>query len=192
MTQIFGDFIEKPQTKKKLMLEFLLDSISVQEFWRNNDYVANFIADFLTTLITKNGSEVSDLKRHAEIKSATSYIANELLENAVKYSHQASQIPIKIKLYSNKGKTQFFITNSLSHLRSANLQGIIYQLSNNNHEELYLNQLEKNVDDEYTFKSGLGFLSMINDYSAKLAWKFEPVPEKPAIMIVTTMVEFTM
>ncbi|MBW4598236.1 MAG: hypothetical protein KME29_01125 [Calothrix sp. FI2-JRJ7] len=134
MTQIFGNFIEKPQTKEKLMLEFLPDSILVQEFWRNNDYAANFIADFFTTLITKNGSEGRDLKRHAEIKSATSYIANELLENAVKYSHQASQIPIKIKLYFNKGKTEFFITNSLSHLWSANLQGIIYQLSNNNHE----------------------------------------------------------
>jgi hypothetical protein len=190
MTQIFGDFIEKPSTKEKLTLEFLPDSISVQEFWRNNDYAANFIADFLTTFITKNGSEASDLQRHAEIKSTTSYIANELLENAVKYSHQASQIPIKIKLYSNKGKALFFISHSLSHLRSANLQGIIYQLSNANHEELYINQLEKSVDDEYSFKSGLGFLSMINDYSAKLAWKFEPVAEKPAVMVVTTMVEF--
>lgn len=191
MIEIFGDFVEKPLTKEKLSLEFLPDSISVQEFWRNNDYAANFIADFLTTFITKNGSEAS-VQRYAEIKSAVSYIANELLENAVKYSHQASQIPIKIKLYFNKGKTQFFITNSLSHLRSANLQGIIYQLSNSNHEELYFNQLEKSVDDEYSFKSGLGFLSMINDYSAKLAWKFEAVPNKPAIMIVTTMVEFTM
>lgn len=192
MTQIFGDFIEKPLTKEKLILEFLPDSISVQEFWRNNDYAANFIADFLTTFITKNGTEANDLQRYTEVKSATSYIANELLENAVKYSHQASQIPIKIKLYFNQGKTQFYVTHSLSHLRSANLQGIIYQLSNSNHEELYFNQLEKSIDDEYSFKSGLGFLSMINDYLAKLAWKFEPVPDKSAVMIVTTMVELTM
>jgi hypothetical protein len=192
MTQIFGDFIEKPLTKEKLALEFLPDSISVQEFWRNNDYAANFIADFLTTFIVKNGNEASDLQSQAEIKSATSYIANELLENAVKYSHQVSEIPIKIKLYFEKNKILFFITNSLSHLRCANLQGIIYQLSNSNHEELYFNQLEKSVDDEYSFKSGLGFLSMINDYSAKLAWKFETIPNKQAIMIVTTMVELKM
>jgi hypothetical protein len=191
MTQIFGDFIEKPLTKEKLVLEFLPDSMSIQDFWRNNDYAANFIADFLATFIIKNGSVQSNVQRCAEIKSTTSYIANELLENAVKYSHQASQIPIKIKLYFNKGKTQFFISNSLSHLRSANLQGVIYQLDNANHEELYMNQLEKSADDEHSFKSGLGFLSMINDYSAKLAWKFEEIPDKPAIMIVTTMVEFT-
>lgn len=189
MTQIFGDFIEKPLTKEKLILEFLPDSISVQDFWRNNDYAANFIADFLTAFISKNGTK-SDLQRQAEAKSAASYIANELLENAVKYSHQASQIPIQIKLYFDKGKILFFLKNSLSHLRSANLQGVIYKLSNSNHEQLYFEQLEKSVNDEYSFKSGLGFLSMINDYSAKLAWKFETVPEKPAIMIVTTMVEF--
>ncbi|BAZ17932.1 hypothetical protein NIES4071_98130 [Calothrix sp. NIES-4071] len=191
MTQIFGNFIEKPLTKEKLILEFLSDSISVQDFWRNNDYAANFIADFLTAFISKNGA-TSDSQRQAEAKSAASYIANELLENAVKYSHQASQIPIQIKLYLDKGKILFFIKNSLSHLRSANLQGVIYQLSNSNHEELYFNQLEKSIDDEYSFKSGLGFLSMINDYSAKVAWKFETVADKPAIMIVTTMVEFQM
>ncbi|NJM22645.1 MAG: hypothetical protein HC907_30025 [Richelia sp. SM1_7_0] len=53
MTQIFGEFIEKHPTKEKLTLEFLPDSISVEEFWRNNDLSANFIADFLTTFVTK-------------------------------------------------------------------------------------------------------------------------------------------
>jgi hypothetical protein len=189
MSQIFGEFIEKPLSKERLTLEFLPDSISVKDFWRNNDLSANFIADFLTTFVAKNDSDGMNLQRQAEIKSATSYIANELLENAVKYSHQASQLPITIKLYLERKKIIFLITNSLSHLRAANLQGVIYQLSHSNPADFYINQLEKNVDDEYSLKSGLGFLSMINDYSAKLGWKFDTIQEKPQVMAVTTMVE---
>ncbi len=189
MSQIFGEFIEKPLSKERLTLEFLPDSISVKDFWRNNDLSANFIADFLTTFVAKNDSNGINLQRQAEIKSATSYIANELLENAVKYCHQASQLPITIKLYLERNKIRFLITNSLSHLRAANLQGVIYQLSNANSADFYINQLEKNADDEYSLKSGLGFLSMINDYSAKLGWKFDTIQEKPQVMTVTTMVE---
>lgn len=191
MTQIFGDFIEKPQTKEKLSIEFLPDSISVKDFWRNNDISANFIADFLTTFVAKNGKEGDNMNRQAEVKSATSYIANELLENAVKYCHQTAQLPISVKLYLERNKIRFFVTNTLSHLRAANLQGVIYQLANSNPEEFYINQLEKQSDDEYSFKSGLGFLSMINDYSAKLAWKFEAIQDKAQVMSVTTMVELT-
>lgn len=192
MSQIFGEFIEKPSSKERLTLEFLPDSISVKEFWRNNDLSANFIADFLTTFVAKNDSDKVNLQRQAEIKSATSYIANELLENAVKYCHTASQLPITIKLYLERNKIRFLITNSLSHLRAANLQGVIYQLSNSNPADFYINQLEKNADDEYSLKSGLGFLSMINDYSAKLGWKFDTIQEKPQVMTVTTMVELTL
>lgn len=192
MSQIFGEFIEKPSSKERLTLEFLPDSISVKDFWRNNDLSANFLADFLTTFVAKNESGKVNLQRQAEIKSATSYIANELLENSVKYCHIASQLPITIKLYLEQNKIRFLITNSLSHLRAANLQGVIYQLSNSNPADFYINQLEKNAEDEYSLKSGLGFLSMINDYSAKLGWKFDTIQEKPQVMTVTTMVELTL
>ncbi len=191
MTQIFGEFIEKHPTREKLTLEFLPDSISVEEFWRNNDLSANFIADFLTTFVTKNDQEESNLQRQAEIKSSMSYIANELLENSVKYCHQASQLPITIKLYIDRKKIRFFVTNCISHLRAANLQGVIYQISHANPEELYISHLEKNSVDEYSFKSGIGFLSMINDYSANLAWKFEAIEDKPQVMSITTMVELS-
>jgi hypothetical protein len=189
MTQIFGYFIEKTPSQGALMLEFSPESIPVNEYWRNNDLSANFIADFLTTFIIRNDKEAIDNQRQLEIKGAASYIANELLENAVKYCQQSAKLPITVKLYLDKNKIRFFITNSLSLLRAANLQSVIYQLSHSDPNELYIAQLEKNAVDEYSSKSGLGFLSMINDYSAKLGWKFETIEDKPQVMNVTTMVE---
>jgi len=34
----------------------------------------------------------------------------------------------------------------------------------------------------------MGFLTMMNDYDARLAWKFEALALEPAFIVVTTMV----
>jgi len=49
-------------------------------------------------------------------------------------------------------------------------------------------QIEKSAEEENSGTSGLGFLTMLNDYSAKLGWKFEIVQEEPKVIAVTTMV----
>ena len=58
-------------------------------------------------------------------------------------------------------------------------------------DELYVRQLEKNLDDDSEEGSHLGFLTMINDYNAKLAWKFETVEgeQQATVRSVTTMVQ---
>jgi hypothetical protein len=47
--------------------------------------------------------------------------------------------------------------------------------------------MESNANDENT-NSGLGLLSMICDYSAKISWKFEMLQTEPSLVTVTTMV----
>ncbi|MGC8711268.1 MAG: hypothetical protein ACP5RH_02650 [Leptodesmis sp.] len=37
--------------------------------------------------------------------------------------------------------------------------------------------------------SGLGLLTMMTDYLAKLGWKFETINTDPQIILVTTMVQ---
>ena len=59
---------------------------------------------------------------------------------------------------------------------------------NSDPEEIYFKQLEELAENEDDDSSGLGLLTMINDYSARLAWKFETVQENPDITTVTTMV----
>jgi hypothetical protein len=44
------------------------------------------------------------------------------------------------------------------------------------------------VEDESESESGLGLLTMMNDYLAKLGWKFETVQQDPEVIAVTTMV----
>jgi hypothetical protein len=42
--------------------------------------------------------------------------------------------------------------------------------------QLYLQQVERNVHGENQAQSQLGRLTMINDYGAQLAWRFERDP----------------
>jgi hypothetical protein len=55
---------------------------------------------------------------------------------------------------------------------------------------LYIRQLEKNATDEYE-ESGLGLLTMMNDYLAKIGWKFATVTGEPEVITVTTMLQLT-
>jgi hypothetical protein len=55
--------------------------------------------------------------------------------------------------------------------------------------ELYIHQLEKSAEDESNTISGLGILTMMNDYLAEIGWKFETVQKETEVISVTTMVQ---
>ncbi|WP_245912129.1 slr1658 superfamily regulator [Brunnivagina elsteri] len=85
MNQIFGYYVDKPLNQDQLTLSFSPSSIPIKDRWRNNGLSADFMADYLTSFIPTDENQPSTAQRQSEIKSATSYIANELLENSMKY-----------------------------------------------------------------------------------------------------------
>ena len=93
MIQIFGDFIEQPPSQEYLIIGFSPSSIPLKQRWRNNGLSADFLADYLTTFFPGNEDDPSTIERQAEIKSAVSYIANELLENAMKFNDANLGVP---------------------------------------------------------------------------------------------------
>ena len=99
MTQIFGDFIDDlPPSQEYLIVGFSPSSVPLKQRWRNNGLSADFLADYFTTFFPSSQSDRTESDRQAEIKSAVSYIANELLENAIKFNDETSQYPISIHL----------------------------------------------------------------------------------------------
>ncbi len=191
MTQIFGDFIEQPASQEYLIIGFSPSSVPLQQRWRNNGLSADFLADYLTTFFPRNEDEPSTIERQAEIKSAVSYIANELLENAMKFNDETSEYPIDIKLQLESDGVIFSVANSISPQAVDKFQAYIQQLLSSEPSELYLQRLEKNAADESCTNSGLGLLTMLTDYTAKLGWKFQTVHQDPEVIAVTTMVQLT-
>ena len=188
--QILGDFIQDlPPSKEYLTLSFSSGLIPSRQRWRNNYLSADFIGNYLSTFFLDRSDGRANLDKQAEVKSAVSYIANELLENGMKYSTKTS-IPISIQIHLNPDSIVFQLTNSISTRQTQQFQNQIKTLLSCDPNELYITLLEQNALDKDRQKSGLGFLTMLNDYKAKLGWKFESLSQHTQIS-VTTMVQLT-
>ena len=189
MIQTFGDFIELPASQEYLIIGFSPSSIPLKQRWRNNGLSADFMADYLATFFPGNEDDSSTSERQAEIKSAVSYIANELLENAMKFNNETSEYPIDIKLQLESDGVIFSVVNSISPQAVDKFQAYIQQLLTSEPSELYIQQLEKNAADESCTDCGLGLLTMLTDYTAKIGWKFQTVHQDPEVIAVTTLVQ---
>ena len=187
---ILGDYIQHlPPSQEYLILSFSPGSIPLRQRWRNNCLSADFLADYLSTFFLNEEYQQAESNKQEEVKSAVSYIANELLENAMKYGVEMSPFPISIQIHLNPDLIIFQLTNSIPVEQTEQFQNFIQTLLNSDPGELYIAQLEKNAMEENSEESGLGLLTMLNDYGAKLGWKFETLPQKFTEVAVTTMVQ---
>jgi hypothetical protein len=187
MTQIFGDFIaDLPTSEEYLIIGFSPSSMPLKQRWRNNGLSADFIADYFTTFFPGNPDPDKVISMKDEVKSAVSFIANELLENAMKFSDESSQYPVTIQLNLKSNNLVFWVTNSITAQQAEKLQAFIQDLTLGDPGDLFIRQLEKEPSQG---ESGLGLLTMVNDYQAKLGWKFETVQTDPLTIAVTTMVQ---
>jgi hypothetical protein len=189
MIEIFGNYIDEfPKNSEYLVVGFSPTSISLKRRWRNNGLSADFIADYLQTFFVSGDQEVS--QKHIQTKkNAVKYIANELLENAMKFSDETVQYSTRIAFHLHSDSLVFHVTNSITEPNLKKLKAFIEKLETQDPSELYFSQMEANASDINNGHSGLGFLSMICDYNAKLGWRFEALNVGAAeIMTVTTMV----
>jgi hypothetical protein len=192
MTQIFGDFSDNlPDGQEGLTMVFSPTSVPLKHRWRNNGLSADFMADYFATFFTGNEEANPEIATQEQVKSAVSYIANELLENAMKFNDESLPQPISIRLQMDSHRLVFLATNSVHPQKVKKFQQFIQELITSDPSELYLRHLEKDTEDINDNPSGLGLLTMINDYQANLGWKFEMVDQNPDALTVTTMVQLT-
>lgn len=195
MTQIIGEYSnDLPQGREYLTLVFSPSSVPLKQRWRTNGLSADFMADYFATFFPgkKGASDEADLQ--AEVKSAVSFIGNELLENSMKFSDEILDYPISLTLQMHNDKLVFIATNSVKSQGIEKFQAFVQELATADTDELYLRHLEQNgLDEEVCSQdkeiSGLGLLTMVNDYQAKLGWKFEAIQNVSDALSVTTMVQ---
>lgn len=188
MPDILGEFLEDlPHNTEFLLLGFSPGSLPIQQRWRNNGLSADFLADYMTTFFPgQSGSKLAD------IKNTVSYIANELLENAMKYSEDSCNKPISIGLHLFDDRFVFLSSNPVAETAVAKFQGYLQELLTGDPYELYIQKLEENSESETNVHSGLGYLTMINDYHARLGWRFRLYDDQPSVVEVATMVQVSL
>jgi hypothetical protein len=194
MVQIFGSFIESfPPDRDSLELIFTPTSERIKNLWKNQRLSAHFAADYFANFLPIGSlSPEADEQRIKEAKGAVSYVANELLENAMKFNSGDGKFKVKFGIqFLNQSDVVavLFATNSVNVQKAQKFQEFIQELLASDPEEFYVQQIEASAEQENAEMSGLGFLTMINDYNATLGWKFETLQAEPEILTVTTMAQ---
>lgn len=190
MCQIFGEFTQElPPNQEYIVVGFSPSAAGVKHRWRNSGLSADFIADYLMTFFPENQSFSPRKTPAGEIKSAVSYIANELLENAMKFTADLSVDPIVIQLHVMSDRLILTTTCSIEPQLLKSFQSFLAQFFDSDPYEFYVSLLEKSATEGNGFESYLGYLTMMTDYQVKLGWKFEPIATEPELSQVTTMVK---
>jgi len=189
MTQIFGNFIEElPEQEEYLLIGFSPASVSLKERWANNGLSADFIAEYFKSFFVNKMGETEEEESIAleNLRDAVKYIANELLENAMKFQDSSVPYTAKIGFSIYNDRLIFLVSNGINEWQVEPLQIFVNSLLNEDPSELYFQTMKANAQNNTN--SRLGLLSMVCDYSAKLGWKFEKSKTEPPITIVKTMV----
>ena len=188
MAQLFGKFDEKTDSQEYLTFGFVPSLVDPQQQWQKNGWLSDLLAEYVAISFLTAVSDPSSSRKQKKIKSLVSYIANELLQNAMQYHDEAfDDIGVKLQLHDKHLTLQ--VTNSIPSSQVEKFQSFIQKLLTTNLEELYIQQMTQDADEDETMTSGLGLVTIIQDYSAQLGWKFETLSPESKIIMVTTMVQ---
>jgi hypothetical protein len=186
MSEILGSDRARAGECEYLTLAFSPISAPLRSRWRNNGLSADFLGDYVTTFLPADGAVPAFARRQNEVKHAVTYIANELLENAMKYHQPDVDIPIKIHLELASDHITVSVSNGVGSVQAGRYQAFVEHLQEGDAGELLVRQQEESARSTESAISCLGLLTMIADYDAQLDFRFDMHPTRPQSMTVTT------
>ena len=131
--------------------------------WHHCAATADFLGDFFA--LHRGTSQ----QTYAETRHSIGYLINELLENAVKF-RELGDIVVESTLDGDRFEVR--IVNSISLETARRFQALLAELTARDPGELLIARIEANAADPAASGSGLGLLTLMNDYGARLGWIF--------------------
>ena len=186
MSDTLDNHGERARECEYLTLAFSPTNAPLRSRWRNNGLSADFLGDYVTTFLPTNGGMAAVKNKQNEIKHTVAYIANELLENAMKYHRTDVEMPIRIHLELASDHITVRVSNGVSVVQAGRYRAFLEHLQEGEAGDLLLRQQVESAKSSETAVSCLGLLTIISDYDAKLDWRFDAHPTQPESMNVTT------
>lgn len=146
--------------------------------WKHSGMTADFIAEVMALPYSRSRKDY--MQAHHDI----GYPSNELIENAVKF-RQPGEILIEAGIFD--GTFLIRVKNTIDGVTSSRFQQLLHRLQSKDPGELLLEQIETNAISAAS-GSGLGLLTLLSDYDAKMAWAFEGNSDQHIILTTTAAV----
>jgi hypothetical protein len=144
--------------------------------WHHASATCEFLGDIFATQHAKSGQDYSEA-RHSII-----YLVNELLENAVKFRSPGD---IELSCSLENGNFELLVKNCTSSQVASGFHLLLAEVTSRDPGELMIERIEANAADESSSASGLGILTLLNDYGARLGWTFHDAPRDGEVIIST-------
>ena len=204
MIQYLGNYIDLSDSMKEesLSLHFSPSKLPLKKRWENNgisaDFIAEYVKNFWICHMDLSEDQKEDRINIFNLYINVKYVANELFENAMKFSYiydEVNKVPSShataagVLLSLSDDRLIFYITHGASKSQSDIYKSFILKLLSSNPSDMYMEAMRNSHKEENVNNSGLGILSMICDYNALLGWKFVYHEDSQFdIVNVTTMV----
>lgn len=144
--------------------------------WHHCSTTSEFLGEFFAL-----GRPVSEHDKN-EIRHSIGYLVNELLENAVKF-RRPGDIVIESSLAA--GRFELKVGNLIDAGTAVRFQAMLTEVTARDPGDLLIERIEANAADSTSSGSGLGLLTLMSDYGARLGWKFQGDEEHEPIRLET-------
>jgi hypothetical protein len=175
MMQLFGN-IESTNGNAADIGRLRLADGALDISWHHCSTTADFLGDFFATQTRKTDFEYN------EIRHGIGYLVNELLENAVKFRAPGD---ISIEASLQDGNFELRVSNLVEEQTALRFQRVLAEITARDPGELLIERIEENAADPSSSGSGLGLLTLMNDYNARLGWKFTRDEEAGPVRLET-------
>ena len=169
-TEILGSFREKQAEEPASEAALELDCADLLQHWRRVSLSSDFLAKYYSFYFPYREKAKGRISRETA-ENSISFVLNELIENTAKYSNTA-ETGVRARVLLLERAVLLEVSNSVSEALADEFQASMREVLSGNTEELYISKLESNLQKAKS-DSGLGFLTLINDYKIGLGFKFE-------------------
>lgn len=178
MDGTIGEYREPTDAGPRVTLTFYPGAFPVQ--WSQCSAAADFFAEYFAAVAD---SGLADEAERREFVGSAGYVLNELIENAIKFCAGGTVV---IDAGVEAGEFVVLVSNEIAGDSVARLRDKFGALLRGDPQELLLQRVEENAAGSDVNSSGLGFLTMLSDYKARLGWRFDPAPGNPDNALLKT------
>ncbi len=171
----YGD-VERNNGAGAFAMQVLISDGPLGLSWQHASETCEFLGDIFALRHAKAGADYNDA-RHSII-----YLVNELLENAIKFRVPGA---IRVDCSLKDGNFELTVSNDTAPDVANRFQSLIEEITSRDPGELLIERIEANAADENSSGSGLGLLTLMNDYGARLGWDFRAAPSGGAVTLST-------
>ena len=172
MSISFGD-IETSNPPSAFSISVVLSEGPLGLGWQHASATCDFLGDMFAMHHSRQGQDYNEA-RHSII-----YLVNELVENAIKFRSPGD---IELHCSLDGGTFELRVSNHASSDVASRFQKLLAEVTTRDPGELLIERIEANAADESSSASGLGLLTLMSDYGARLGWTFRDAPAGTVVL----------